>query len=258
VLDPTNFSTNSSVTPEDFDPDGPHPITPGPSATDVLIGTGDGSEDTFQLRKLFKPGTYQVAKNILRPINGTVLVSVDGVTKTETTHYTVNYNTGVVTFTGGNEPGAGLLVKAGCEFYTQARFAEELDAVFEISADFFDAGTVPSIPLVEDIDGGAIREDFIFLGGVNDGTVGVDVTLTGTTDRTRLITPSGAGINVIVDDPTTLVRGGPQYVVNNGSGSNTLTVKYGATTVGTIGTSETGWLHVVLDGGTQKWALFTA
>lgn len=49
------------------------------------VGTGDGSENEFTLYH-----TY--------PTSGTLLVYVDGVLKTETTDYTVNYTTGVITF----------------------------------------------------------------------------------------------------------------------------------------------------------------
>ena len=48
-----------------------------------------------------------MTRAIQLPVAGTVEISVAGVLKTETTHYTVDYSTGVVTFTGGNIPAAG-------------------------------------------------------------------------------------------------------------------------------------------------------
>ena len=59
------------------------------------------------------------------PVNGTVEISVAGVPKTETTHYTVDYATGMVTFTPGNIPAAAQAVTATFEFDVPVRFAED-------------------------------------------------------------------------------------------------------------------------------------
>lgn len=117
-----------------------------PTATDVLLGTGDGTTATFQLRKGYTSGSYTKYRTILLPKSGTLLVSVAGVTKTETTHYTVDYTTGIITFTGGNIPTTGQLVKAGYYFYCKVRYdTNDLQAVIEA----YRAGSVPTIPLIE-------------------------------------------------------------------------------------------------------------
>lgn len=117
-----------------------------PQSNDVLLGTGDGTTAAFQLRKGYTAGSTTVYRTILLPVSGTLLVEVAGVLKTEPTHYTVNYNTGIITFTGGNIPTAGQLVKAGFEFYTKVRFdTDELN----ISYEGFRVGSIPNIPLIE-------------------------------------------------------------------------------------------------------------
>ena len=122
-----------------------------PTNTDATIGTGDGATATFQLKKQDKAvkvdaTTLAVDRNIILPVEGTVLIAVDGVAQTETTHYTVDYTTGVVTFTGGNIPAVGLVVTAGFEYNTKVRFdTNDLSAAV---AQYL-IGEVPSIPLIE-------------------------------------------------------------------------------------------------------------
>ncbi len=124
-----------------------------PAANDAVIGSGDGANAVFQLKKQYKvtevDGSTVVAidRNIYLPVSGTVLIAVDGVTKTETTHYTVNYATGVVTFTAGNEPAVGVNnVTAGFKFREKVRFdTNDLSVV----AEFVRVGSASSIPLIE-------------------------------------------------------------------------------------------------------------
>lgn len=102
------------------------------AADDQTLGTGDGSDTTFQLVKLYDAsGAEPYTRNITKPRNGTVLVAVDGVTKTEGTDYTIDYTTGIVTFT--TAPGSGLSVTAGFQFDVPVRFEdEELPATFTV------------------------------------------------------------------------------------------------------------------------------
>lgn len=120
--------------------------------TDAAIGTGDGVTAAFQLKKQYKvtlvDGVTVIAvdRTIYLPVQGKLLVGVAGTLKTETTHYTVNYSTGVITFTGGNIPTAGQAVTAGFEFNTKVRFdTNDLSRTIE----HFRVGSAPSIPLIE-------------------------------------------------------------------------------------------------------------
>lgn len=125
-----------------------------PTATDALIGVGDGSNLAFQLKKQYTitllDGSTVVAtdRTIYLPVHNTVLIAVDGILKTETTHYTVNYATGALAFTMGNAPANLKNVTAGFEFREKVRFdTDDLSAVM----DYFRVGSVPSIPLIETI-----------------------------------------------------------------------------------------------------------
>ena len=118
---------------------------------DQNIGTGDSSDGTngtqdYQLKKVYTLGGAIInERNITRPVNSTILIAVDGVAKTESTHYNIDYDTGIVTFTAGNRPLTGEAVTWGGEFDVPCRFdTDEL----EISLDFFEHGSA-SIPVVE-------------------------------------------------------------------------------------------------------------
>lgn len=90
-----------------------------PTATDVFIGTTDGVNSSYQLRKAYSADnlTQITYKPILKPVDGTVLASLDG---TPVTNFTIDYTTGIITF--DSPPVAGLAVRAGCEFDIPVRF----------------------------------------------------------------------------------------------------------------------------------------
>lgn len=117
-----------------------------PAFDDVLLGEGDGVTAAFQLRKGYTIGLITKYRTILLPVQDSVIIAVDGVIKTVTTHYTINYETGVVTFTGGNIPILYAQVTAGFLFYVKVRFdTNDLSAVYE----GFRVGSMGSIPVIE-------------------------------------------------------------------------------------------------------------
>ncbi|RWF66840.1 TIGR02217 family protein [Mesorhizobium sp.] len=121
------------------------------SMTDATIGTGDGSNAVFQLKKQYKvtkidSSVIAIDRTIYLPVSGTVLIAVDGVLKAETTDYVVNYSTGVVTFVVGHEPANTKVVTAGFHFNEKVRFdTNDLSQVME----YIKVGSAPSIPLIE-------------------------------------------------------------------------------------------------------------
>lgn len=121
------------------------PLT-GTTNLDMLLGVGDGTTTTFQLIKKYTSGAYSYTRTIQKPVSGTVLVAVNGVAKTETTHYTVNYVTGVITFTAGNIPAAAQQVTAGFEFDVPVRFDQEN---LDINLSNFKMGQVDAITVIE-------------------------------------------------------------------------------------------------------------
>lgn len=93
--------------------------------TDQVLGTGDGSTTEFQVYKRYTmvdsaSASQTDTRKITRLKSGTVLVEKAGVLQTETTHYTVDYNTGKVTFVAA--PAAAAALKCGFEFYNVVRF----------------------------------------------------------------------------------------------------------------------------------------
>lgn len=116
--------------------------------TNQTIGTGDGSTATFQAIKTYNDGVYTGTRTLRRLVSGTLSVSVNAVVKTETTHYTVDYDTGEITFTAGNEPANGhaVAIPAG-EFDVAVRFVD--DAALRLRAIQADIFEVPGINLIE-------------------------------------------------------------------------------------------------------------
>lgn len=118
-------------------------------ATNETIGTGDGSEDTFPLKKTYTSGARSYVRTNILPVQSTLIIYVNDVQKTETTHYTVSYSTGVVTFTAGNEPANGHAVKATFEFDVPVRFDDD---ILKISVLVNESGRIPPITVIEVLD----------------------------------------------------------------------------------------------------------
>lgn len=117
-----------------------------PGAEDQSLGVGDGTNPTFQLIKVYGASLQSWVRTITKPMAGSVLVAVDGSLKVETTDYTIDYATGVITFQPASIPEIGDLVTAGFTFAVKVRFdTDSLDTVLQ-QADF---GDIPSIPIVE-------------------------------------------------------------------------------------------------------------
>jgi uncharacterized protein (TIGR02217 family) len=115
-----------------------------PSAADQAIGPGDGARTAFQLRKTYASGGASYARPIAKPVEGSVLVAVNGTPRVYGTHFSVDHETGLVSFV--TAPAAGAAVTAGYDFDVPVRFDTD-----RISASLagFAAGEIPSIPVVE-------------------------------------------------------------------------------------------------------------
>lgn len=120
-----------------------------PSDLDQSIGTGDGTNGTdgtatFQLIKTYASGLSTI-RPINKPVAGTVLIAVDGVSKVETTDFTVDTATGIVTFVSGSIPLAGEAITAGYEFDVPCRFgSDELN----INYNAYSVGEA-TVPIIE-------------------------------------------------------------------------------------------------------------
>ena len=112
------------------------------TATDQQIGTGTGSQQTFQLVKRYTSGAQAWVRTIAKPVAGTVRVALGMVE--QMSGWTVDTTTGVVTFT--TAPAGGVIVRAGFEFDVPVRFDSD---TLDVTLDFERLGSITSIPLLE-------------------------------------------------------------------------------------------------------------
>ena len=113
-----------------------------PSATDQVIGTGDGATTIFQLMKAYTSGAQTWTRSITKPVAGSVSVALDG--NAQASGWSVDTTTGQITFT--TAPASGVIVTAGFEFDVPVRFdTDQLDVTHDIER----LGSITSIPLIE-------------------------------------------------------------------------------------------------------------
>jgi uncharacterized protein (TIGR02217 family) len=117
-----------------------------PTPLDQQIGIGDGTNRRFALTKTYGAGDDAYARLILKPVVATLRVAVDGTEKAWPADFDFDAATGEVVFTEDSLPGADLVVTAGYEFDVPVRFDTDR---LTVSLTTFNAGQVPSIPLVE-------------------------------------------------------------------------------------------------------------
>lgn len=115
-----------------------------PAPDDQLIGIGDGATTVFRLSKTYVSGLQSYTRPILKPVEGTVLVAIEGDQKIEGLEFSVNSATGEVTFV--LPPDLGTRITAGFEFDVPVRF--DTDTI-QTSVASFQAGDVPTVPVVE-------------------------------------------------------------------------------------------------------------
>ena len=109
---------------------------------DQEIGTGDAIETDFQLSKTYGSVYSPYTRDILKPVDGTVKVGINGVE--QTSGWTVDTTTGVVTFAVA--PPDTHVVTAGYQFDVPVRFGTDYLSI-DMSA--FEAGDIPDIPIEE-------------------------------------------------------------------------------------------------------------
>lgn len=119
-----------------------------PSATarfsDQQIGTGDDASVDFELCKVYRSGGASYVRPVLKPVAGSVRVGVGGDELRENVHFEVDPAAGIVHFL--TPPETGRAITAGFEFDVPVRF--DTDEI-QVSVANFQAGDVPSVPVVE-------------------------------------------------------------------------------------------------------------
>ncbi|MEP7456797.1 DUF2460 domain-containing protein [Phyllobacterium sp. SB3] len=110
------------------------------AATDQSLGLGDGRNAGFQLVKAY--GDY--ARPITRVESARVAIA--GVEQREGLDFVVDMSTGRIIFQPGKIPSKVAKVTAGFSFDVPARFDTDR---LTISMKSFNAGDIPSIPIIE-------------------------------------------------------------------------------------------------------------
>lgn len=111
-------------------------------ASGQSLGTGNGVRTQFQLVKHYDSAGVNELRTITKPVEGTVGVYLAGVE--QSTGFTINHATGVVTFS--TAPASGLAVTADFEFDVPVRFdTDRLSATL----DGYGSHSWHDIPLVE-------------------------------------------------------------------------------------------------------------
>ena len=117
-----------------------------PSPFDQVIGTGDGAQRSFTLVKTYGARFAPYAREIRKPVEGSVRIAVNGVEKGAGLDFDVDASSGVVSFRAGRAPPIGASVTAGFFFDVPVRFDTDY---LEIDFAAFDAGEIPKIPIIE-------------------------------------------------------------------------------------------------------------
>ncbi|TCL76178.1 DUF2460 domain-containing protein [Rhizobium sp. BK251] len=112
---------------------------------DQAIGTGDGEAAAFALAKTYGDAAAGSTRRISKPVAGTVVVAINGA-MVPSSDFTCDAATGIVTFAAGAIPAEGMAVTAGFEFDVPVRFGT---GRIEVNLASFNAGRIPSIPLLE-------------------------------------------------------------------------------------------------------------
>lgn len=109
------------------------------------IGIGDGVNDDYQIFKRYTSGGQDYDRVLTKIVTGSELVYVNDVLQPGG-NYTIDYNTGLITFGAMHIPTVGLIVSVSAEFDVPVRF--DIDKL-NITMQQFDQGAVPQITLVE-------------------------------------------------------------------------------------------------------------
>lgn len=92
-------------------------------ATGVELTEGD---DGWQLAKVYTSGLYTYTRKIVKPVQDSVTVYIDGTplenSAGDPEGWSIDLETGIITFESGNEPGSGETVTVDFEFDVPVRF----------------------------------------------------------------------------------------------------------------------------------------
>ena len=184
-----------------------------PTDTDVIVGTGDGAEDTFQLIKVYDAsGAAPYQRTITLPVSGTVVVSVDSVA---TTAFTLS-STGEVVMNAA--PTEGQVVRAGCKFDVPVRFTADVDQFMQLQADGYEIWSLPQLDCIEVLSEVEQPERWFAGGATDHGSVSVTQSLQLNGGMFHSYNPT-ADIDVYLPAVSRIPGGGQIFVIHVETGA---------------------------------------
>lgn len=118
--------------------------TDNPTTDNQSIGTGDNSDATWQIFKRYTSGGINYDRNINKIVTSKIAVLLDDVLKSDPGDYSINLNTGLITFVSA--PGSSVDIGVACEFDVPVRF--DIDEM-RLNIIMVEIGSWPNIPVVE-------------------------------------------------------------------------------------------------------------
>ena len=118
------------------------PAAASPAPMDQNLGSGDGTNKMFALRKAYTSGATTVYRLITKPVAGSIRVALNGVE--QLSGWTIDTETGLVTFTAA--PASGVSVTAGFLFDVPVRFDSD---TLSLSLDSYGVGSANGVDLIE-------------------------------------------------------------------------------------------------------------
>lgn len=106
---------------------------------------GDGSTSTFQLQKRYAYGSLTLYVPLTKPVASGLIVAVNGV---QTTAYTVDDTTGLLTFAA--PPASGAVLAAAGEFDRVVRFGEDRLPMTCVAPGVFSAAGIALVEVVDE------------------------------------------------------------------------------------------------------------
>lgn len=223
---------------------------PGTSDQPCSPSSGNGSTTSFQLIKQYTSGSASYVRTILKPVQGTVRIWVNGAEVTS--GWSVNTTTGVVLFS--SPPASGHSVRASFEFDVPVRFDVTSDELLSSSIDDWGTGTVNSLILKEILSTEPAPPIDVNYGGCVESVLTANTQMSIASGRLWVVSAALAGLQLILPDPAAIPTGHHLFTIIN-EGANSVVLKdHLAVTLATISTNQGVDVHLSMDsGGTKIW-----
>lgn len=114
------------------------------TSTPQEIAVGDGAKTKFQSVRRYTAGSVNYDREITRIVSGTVRVFVSAVEQNDPADYSIDLDTGIITFT--TAPTASFSIGLICEFDVPVRFDSDN---LPLIAQREDVYSIPEVPIVE-------------------------------------------------------------------------------------------------------------